>query len=102
MNIEEFRERVKLTPAEIIDLVTKYHLSGEKNRHILARRVAKAQLNKILNDPDLALIEECECGGEGYEEGGDGAPSWHVVCGKCMDTGRKVIPLAEALKGVEG
>ena len=32
------------------------------------------------------------------EEGGDGAPSWHVVCTKCCDTGRAVIPLAEALK----
>ncbi len=60
--------------------------------------VGKAK--RILSHPDLALIEDCECGGNGYEEGGDGAPSWHVVCGKCADTGRKVIPLAEALKEV--
>ena len=50
-----------------------------------ARRSARF----ILSHPDLALIVDCECGGNGYEEGGDGAPSWHVVCSKCADTGKK-------------
>lgn len=31
---------------EIINLVTEYHFSGEKNRHILADKVAQAQLKK--------------------------------------------------------
>ena len=40
-------EKYKLTDEEIINLVTEYHFSGKQNRHILARNVAQAQLNKI-------------------------------------------------------
>ena len=32
-----------LNEEEIIDLVTEYHLSGEKNRHILSKSVAAKQ-----------------------------------------------------------
>lgn len=53
---------------------------------------------QILSHPDLALIDSCECGGNGYEEGGDGAPSWHVMCNRCCDMNRVIIPLAEAIR----
>ena len=53
--IEERVERTKLRPAEIKDLMplndgyTYYQSFGEA--------VAKAQINKFLNEPDLALID---------------------------------------------
>ena len=59
---------------------------------------AKDAAKQILSHPDLALIKYCECGGKGYEEGGDGAPCWHVECAKCHDTGIIVIPLRDAMK----
>ena len=37
---------------KIIDLVTEYHLSGESNRHILAKAVAKAQLRALISEWD--------------------------------------------------
>ena len=37
-----------LSGEEIIDIVTKYHLSAKQNRHILARQVAQAQRDSDL------------------------------------------------------
>ena len=37
-----------LTDETIFNLVTEFHLSGEVNRHILARAVAKAQATKAV------------------------------------------------------
>ena len=105
MDIKELIERVKLTPevnpynGEAIKLKKGLVLEGQLlTRQEIFEAGAEAQLNKVLNDPDLALIKYCECGGKGYEEGGDGAPCWHVECAKCHDTGIIVIPLRDAMK----
>ena len=66
--VEELMERVRLTPGDIKTVLDNLKLlppiwSSDKNcwvdgefeqRH---RAVAKAQLDKVLNDPDLALID---------------------------------------------
>ena len=98
MDIKELIERVKLTDEEIIQALKKGKIYMPGVITDEDRIVIEAQLNKVLNDPDLALIKYCECGGKGYEEGGDGAPCWHVECAKCHDTGIIVIPLRDAMK----
>jgi len=46
---ERFREKAGLTEEKIIDLVSEYHHSGEQNRHILAKNIAEAALNKAFS-----------------------------------------------------
>jgi len=48
----------QLSPEEIVGLVTKYYLSGTKNRHVLARSAANKQLSHIAKE--LKEDEELE------------------------------------------
>jgi len=48
---------ILLTDEEIINLVTDYHFSGEQNRHILAKNVAKAQLEKVAKHIEGELVQ---------------------------------------------
>ena len=41
-------EKVGVSEQVIIDMVAEYHFSGQQDRHILAKNVAQAQLQKIL------------------------------------------------------
>ncbi len=62
--IKELIERVKLTDEEIEKVKSGVGLTDEGNgvfsMHIYdeQRAIAKAQLNKVLNDPDLAMKGE--------------------------------------------
>ena len=99
--VKELVERVRLTPEEIEGLDFTYDFKGQftsrdVDRHY-RRIIAKAQLNKVLNDPDLALIDRSEdfvtcprCGGTVWRPYPSPNGSYYV------------IPLAEALKEKNG
>ena len=56
MDIKELIERVKLTPGEIEEAI-------RSNMTVdIYEKVAEAQLNKVLNDPDLVLIDRNKIG----------------------------------------
>ena len=59
----------------------------------IKRTIGTDIAKQILLGHNLAIIKKCKCGGEGYEDGGDGAPTYHVMCAECCDTGTVVIPL---------
>ena len=85
--VKELVERVKLTNAEMQtirnELIRYVSLDSVTGTVALCCDIAKAQLNKVLNDPDLALIE------------------YYYYKDPDEDTGvrrMRVIPLAEAIK----
>ena len=84
--VKELRERTRLTNYEITKALKAYLKRFPNHEgYPLRRAVANAQIDKVLKDPDLALIN-------GIEE----VP---VCCSECQCQGlfskiRKVIPLA--------
>jgi len=112
--VKELIERVKLTPEEIKEAIYKDSKSKVNWTQVVTPRdykVAQAQLNKVLNDPDLALIiggiHEIIGGGadpEAYVASGVGV-SWErsaPVFGEFKRAGYKqVIPLADAIKEIK-
>ena len=54
MNKQDLRKRWELTPEEMEE---KYNCTKTRNssHYALVKSIAQAQLNKVLNDPDLAI-----------------------------------------------
>ncbi len=85
--VDELIERVKLTHTEIDNVISDW-LLGEGNSYpayypALHQRMCETQLNKVLNDPDLYVIDK--------------------TCYTYPETGKKlayIIPLREAIKEV--
>ncbi len=108
--VKELRERVRLTLEEIdaawpaktpqYDTIEE---TLEKGILIGAKAIAKAQLNKVLNDPDLALIDKCKpCEGTGYlpddDTGEPNPPVGGIRCPHCEGPGIIVLPLVDEFK----
>ena len=56
MNKQELRKRLELTPGEIRGVIRRnLKKHPDHNGYPLRMIVAQAQLNKVLNDPDLAI-----------------------------------------------
>ncbi len=95
--VEELVERVRLTDEELKSIrdIVRYgdpYASADREA-LIAQKTSEAQLNKFLNDPDLALIDRGGklrfiIGVEKVEPTSDLAKG-NVYC---------VIPLAEALE----
>ena len=103
--VEGLVERVRLTDEEISQSWYCAKTGGLTLKH-RARFVAEAQLNKVLNDPDLALIDrkkvpdELDCVDCLTPEDKECYQCYiYEGFGKAIRTGYlPVIPLAEALK----
>jgi len=87
--VEELVERVRLTDEKII--ACQYDAKGIPQKDVF-RKVAQAQLNEVLNDPDLTLIDRGKLPAlneEHYLRKG-----YYLIPKNAFF----VIPLAEALK----
>lgn len=111
--VKQLVERVRLTDEEIADVINKPKLveptwdsqkgwiHGEEwQKH---NAIAQAQLQKVLNHPDLALIDRTQFRNgliminEELCFGGE----WEAAKRKVNELQRSIIPLAEALEEVE-
>ena len=127
--IKELIERVKLTPEEMAHAAlqgvdkaiawsrenynaTDFAYSNMRENCIL-ESVAEAQLNKVLNDPDLYvqdrknLVPDCKCGGYDFIPFTENGRVTHCYecdaynAGRAVGIHEGVIPLREAIKEVK-
>ena len=102
MDIKELIERVRLTDEEIDEAVV-VNTDSFTHNMIKNRVIAKAQLNKVLNDPDLYVIDgdqTAPCSGL-HENSLKGMITQDYLNGResMTEAGfKKVIPLREAMK----
>ena len=93
--VEELIERVRLTPKEIGKIIEDIP-KKEWNPLNLVNSIAQAQLNKVLNDGDLALIDR-EIPRTGLEQDAE----WTKRLKDCRERCLASLRLTEKQKGAE-